>query len=815
MSGQFNSSRCKYVPCIFYALLCYCFFFHPTQVVQAQGPVVLTDEQDEYPLGLHLEILEDPTKQLTIEDVISPEFETHFVPSQVDTPNYGFTESTYWVRFRVHNESQQNDAWWLELARNDLNLVTLYIPSENDERQFVIKQAGDWLPVANHEIPYHYIIFNLPLRPTGEQVLYVQVQGANINLPLTLWSEQAFWGEYRKDFLFIGLFLGIFLIMSGYNLFLYFSLKDKSYLYYVLFIAGFIVQEVVTRGWARQYMWPEQTGWNTPAQILAGGFLFVCLLRFTDAFLLTAIHTPRLRYGLNALQWVLTGLSLIMLFFRPISLIVVWVLLILLGVVTAIATGIVTWRRGYRPARYFLLAWVVLFGASFLSVLTVLGFGSTAYTEFSVQTGLAFMALLFSLALVDRINTLQHEREQAQTEALQLKEAYTVKLATTNANLKAEIVEHEKTEASLRQSELVVQALLNAPLDAMLLLQKDGTIGALNAIAAQRMGRKSPADLVGVSLDNLFSPATVQHRRQQIEQAFQLKEAVRFEDKDGDRWLDNAIYPVFNAYGEATQLVVLARDITQRKEAEAQLKRYSEQLEDMVEVRTQALETVQIQLIQQEKLSLLGQVAAGLAHELRNLLAVIANSSYLLQMVIPTPNELGQEHLQIIKGHVGEAEGIIASLLDIADAQVPHPVGTDLKTLITGILEQYPCPSYIKVVWSLTTSLPVVYVDQSQITQALANLIINAYQAMPQGGQLTFSAQVREEAMCLSLIDSGLGMSQETVNKVFEPFYTTKAKGIGLGLSIAKNLVENNNGRISVESIPNQGTTFIVQLPLA
>ena len=113
----------------------------------------------------------------------------------------------------------------------------------------------------------------------------------------------------------------------------------------------------------------------------------------------------------------------------------------------------------------------------------------------------------------------------------------------------------------------------------------------------------------------------------------------------------------------------------------------------------------------------------------------------------------------------------------------------------------------------IAPDLPRVYVDHHQIRQVLCNLVTNAYQAMPEGGDLTVSAQAEEEAVVLSVADTGVGISEENMARLFEPLFTTKAKGLGLGLMVVKNLVEANEGSIEVVSEMGKGSTFTVRLP--
>lgn len=281
-----------------------------------------------------------------------------------------------------------------------------------------------------------------------------------------------------------------------------------------------------------------------------------------------------------------------------------------------------------------------------------------------------------------------------------------------------------------------------------------------------------------------------------------------------------------------------------RQRTEESLQAYSERLEEMVAEQTQELRETQFQLVQQEKLALLGQLAAGIAHELRNPLGVITNSTYLLQLLLTNPDEMVSEHLALINDRVYEAEKIISALLKLSYTHAAEPAVTDLAGLTAEVLFEQPPPDNVTVSSLIDPNLPSAWIDRQQIKQVLVNLVTNAYQALPNGGALSISARVvsrgelssgaREQGskaesslttpylhtpapphnyVALSLTDTGAGISPETQAKIFEPLYTTKARGIGLGLAICRNLVEINGGNIEVESVEGKGSVFTLILP--
>jgi signal transduction histidine kinase len=182
-------------------------------------------------------------------------------------------------------------------------------------------------------------------------------------------------------------------------------------------------------------------------------------------------------------------------------------------------------------------------------------------------------------------------------------------------------------------------------------------------------------------------------------------------------------------------------------------------------------------------------------------------------MVLSEANETVKEYLEIITGRVQEAEKIVSDLLNLSRNRVADRRETTSYHLVEEALARQPAPGGITVAVKLPPDLPPLFVDPQQIGQVLANLISNAYQAMPNGGKVTVTAQARANEVSLSIADTGQGMPAETMAKVFEPLFTTKAKGVGLGLAVSKNLVEINGGKIEVESAEGQGSSFTLILP--
>jgi PAS domain S-box-containing protein len=291
---------------------------------------------------------------------------------------------------------------------------------------------------------------------------------------------------------------------------------------------------------------------------------------------------------------------------------------------------------------------------------------------------------------------------------------------------------------------------------------------------------------------------------------------VRRKDGTFGHWIGKG-EALWDERGNACKMIGVCTDITVRKQAEEALKEHSEQLEELVEERTQELREAQERLIRQEKLAVLGQLAGGVGHELRTPLGAIKNAAYFLHMVLQDPDVETREILEILDKEVGTAEKIISSLLDFARTRPPTRRKVDLNDVVQEELSRTPLPDAprVEVVCQLDEDLPFILADPDQLSQVFGNIIHNGIQAMTDGGRLVVRSAVESpEWVTVSVADTGAGISEENLKKIFEPLFTTKAKGIGLGLALVKTLVEGHGGTVGVESQVGEGSTFTVRLPL-
>jgi signal transduction histidine kinase len=216
-----------------------------------------------------------------------------------------------------------------------------------------------------------------------------------------------------------------------------------------------------------------------------------------------------------------------------------------------------------------------------------------------------------------------------------------------------------------------------------------------------------------------------------------------------------------------------------------------------------------------ERLAAIGQVAGGVAHELRNPLNVMKTSVYyLLHARNPTP-EKRVEHLERIERHTELADGVISALSNFAKIQMPVVASFEAREAVIAALESNPLPAEVVVELTGLDDLPLTSGDSIQIQIVLGNLIRNARDAMPTGGRLRISGQVESSRVLLTVEDSGIGIAPDQIGHIMEPLYSTKVRGLGLGLALSRSIIERNQGELRVRSELGQGSAFSICLPLA
>jgi PAS domain S-box-containing protein len=293
-------------------------------------------------------------------------------------------------------------------------------------------------------------------------------------------------------------------------------------------------------------------------------------------------------------------------------------------------------------------------------------------------------------------------------------------------------------------------------------------------------------------------------------------------------WIRTTARPVLDKQGSTRRVVKVIgniMDITERKQTEKELKRYRDHLEDLVRERTRELEAAQVELVRKERLSALGQLTATVAHEIRNPLGTVRTAVFAIGDAVER-NQPGQMKpaLRLAERNIVRCDNIISELLDYSRDRVLQLHSTHIDTWLEKLLdEQAITPQDIDCVRKLTSDLKVP-IDREHLRRAVINVVENAVQAMQeqasQEKQLTVSTSVAEHGSRLEIEfrDTGPGIPDDVLPRVFEPLFSTKSFGVGLGLSVVKNIMAQHGGGVRLQSVAADGeqpggTSVVLWLP--
>ena len=370
-----------------------------------------------------------------------------------------------------------------------------------------------------------------------------------------------------------------------------------------------------------------------------------------------------------------------------------------------------------------------------------------------------------------------------------------------------------------RKQQAILAAILQTAVDAIVVIDGMGTVQLINS-ATEVMFGYSEHELLGQNVNRLM-PAPEREMHDEHLRRYQqtgVASIIGIGREVTARRRDGSTFPVHLAVSEiqSEDQVLFAgiiRDISDLKSAQNQLLDLNEQLEQKVKQRTEELRAAQQELIRTEKLALLGQVSGGIAHEIRNPLNAVKTSVYYLQNAKnPTP-EKNSEHLDRIDRQVTLINNVITALTDVARMPEPNAGVCNVGEILISAAHSVSIPPGIELSYEIDPLIPEIRVDANQISIVLRNLVRNARDAMPTGGTMRLAATSDHQHVRMSVSDTGGGIDPEHLSKILEPLYTTKARGMGLGLAISKAIVEKNSGKLEFHSTLGQGSTFTVLLP--
>ncbi|MEZ4721670.1 MAG: 7TM diverse intracellular signaling domain-containing protein [Flavobacteriales bacterium] len=642
-----------------------------------------------------------------------------------DILNFGISDESHWVKFNAVNESE-HPSFWLQIENPSIDLIDLWVISETGE-VIMERHAGESRPFESRGNSFKDFVFELPIEAGVQSRVLIHVKaGEQLMLPMRFTDYAGVINTALNENVIIGTYLGIILVMFFYNLFIFYSTRDRSYALYVIYIILIGFTQFVLQGFGFQWFWPEINALAIRATNFVGVLSGIAVLAFAREFLKIRNRWPKvdnvviLFIALDIVAFVLTAFGELNLAFNIINMVAA------IGSLYLLVVAIVLAIRGVRSARFFSVAWSVFLLSVVFYVLK--DFDVVPYNQFTngaLMAGSSVEIILLSFALADRINVLKDESEIAQKREL---------------------------EAVKEKEKLVSE-----------------------------------------------------------------------------------------------QNIVLEQKVAERT---SELRSANDQLNKTLHELKQA----QVQLVNAEKMASLGQLTAGIAHEINNPINFVAASVAPLKQDVQdlrsvlseyesaiaqsdesslknrldafkkqmdfdfTMNEIDELLNGVEEGARRTAE-IVQGLKNFSRLDESESKLADVNECLdsTLIVIQNILKDKINVIKKYDSNIQPIECYPGKLNQLFSNIIVNAAQALRGTPDATIVIRTMDAGtnIEISIEDNGPGIPDEIKNRIFEPFFTTKdvGEGTGLGLSIAYSIVELHKGVIDLISEAGKGTTFKITIP--
>ncbi len=504
-------------------------------------PFTINPSLDGSRLGHYLEILEDPSGSLGIDEVRSGKMDASFGSYGREYPAFGFTRSAFWARLTTINPGTEPVRWLLELDTPHMDSVELYVPGESGD--FTLRRAGDTLAFKSREIQFRTFVFSLVEDP-GVRTYYLRFKtDGTMDLYLRAWSPNSFIALMNRDLPVLWFFYSFIFIMACYNLYMYFSIRKTSYLSFSMFIASYLVLQMVLDGYSYQFLWPSMPWWANHSLAVS---MFLCLL-FSVLHSISFLDT---RKAAPAVHCVLLGLALIdcigmaLAFVLPLqAALLSAIYATFLNIAILIFVAVQFAYRGYTPARYYYAGWGIFFAGGLVHIFWSYGFLPTMIlTSRGIMIGATLMIVLFSRGLGESLKKIQNERARL-------------------------LKELEKSEEKYR-------GLVENLNDVLFSLDKNGNFTYISSSIERISSQYIAEDILGKNFIDFIHPddlpGVFESRARTLDGQFEPLE-YRLVDRDGKAvYVRTSSRPVYEG-GEAVGITGIITDITEQKRARDQL----------------------------------------------------------------------------------------------------------------------------------------------------------------------------------------------------------------------------------------------------
>ncbi len=678
-------------------------------------------------IGDNVEILTDSNSNISFEKARQSLL---YKKSNNKFPNLGTTSYSYWIRFTIKNNTYKQ-AIGIQITQSIIDYIDYYQIS--NDSIIKVNLSGHKRPFYNRFINHQTFIYPANIAYNKSSTFYLHVKsGKQLVIPIYLGTiEQIIESALINDFYF-GIYIGIMLVMLLYNLFIYFTVKDKSYLYYVTYLAIVIISQASIQGYLFRFLLPNHFQLADIMIYISADLIGIAAIEFSKNFLSSKSFTPLL-HKLSYSFWFIYAVSIALAFLKSYN--ISYIIMLMTAMVSAIYVlfmAMIIFLKGYRPAKFFLVSWS---GFIFCVIVYVLKdfnilFPYNDITSSALLIGSSFEAIMLSFALADKINVYKKEKEESQAKVLSALQENERIIREQNTTLERNVKE--------RTSELVIT---NKNLNKTLTDLKEAQSQLVEAEKMASLGQLTAGIAHEINNPINFVTSNVAPLRRDV---------------------DLLINVINNT--ESLALSDVSFD-----EKQQQIEDYKEEIEfDFLKIE-------------------IDQLINGI-HEGATRTADIVKGLKIFSRLDENDlkkadiNECLQSTLTIANNLIGDKIQVIKNFADIP------------------LIECYP----------------------GKLNQVFLNIISNAVFAIHEkfknqaGGCLKVTTDFNTDTLFVRIEDNGTGMSEAVKKKIYEPFFTTKDVGVGtgLGMSIVYTTIKKHNGHINLDSAEGLGTTFTIELQL-
>ena len=753
--------------------------------VSAEGVVepIRLFSKESYLLSTRMQVLEDKTNRLTIDQVASPQYNSFYVSNDQPILNIGVSNSTHWLKVSLiypnaYPNVEEQKQWYLEVGSSQVNEAELYV-SEYDG-VYRVESSDVRSSYLGRSITHVNSVFPISLTLGQELTFFIKIKkSTSLHIPLMLWTPSGFLEKVGVEEFVYGLFYGGMIILFVYNLFIYVSMRDVSYLYYVFYLGNVTLFELFEMGHGLVHVEKYFVSVNSEYIIFFVWAMSISAVAFARSFMNLKVEYPRINILFNIFQ-VVASVSAIVAMSQEYYVAVEWTRVFNSAFMVAyIGVVFYVWIKGNSNAKFFFIAWCFnIFGFAVFSGVTSTSLPATPITLMATPMGILLESLFFSFALANRIKSEQSAVIAADEKEMKYMEQY--------------------------------QSAFDHALVGMYKMEASGRVVSVNPAMADMFGFD---DANALLLHDMSILSVVFDRGE--DQLFEVLESgvitnnLCFRRADGKTvWIAHSARSIVDISGKVTHLEGTLEDITQTKLKDLAIRGKEKEIarKTIAEASTRAK----------------SEFLANMNHEIRTPLAAIIGFSESLKdenisdsdkenaikLVVDSGNillHLINDILDFSKIEAGKLDAekipvnvctIVNSLRDEFEGKAKH------KNLSFDVVYRYPIPSD-------------VLSDPLRIYQVLSNLCANAIKFTDSGSVvLVVSWDEDVNKLKFEVIDSGLGLEKEAGEKLFQVFdqadtsSTRQHGGAGLGLAISKRLANIMGGDIEVLSKPGTGSVF-------